>query len=357
MLKSPGPCPLVQGIFYLAAALRNKEVDRPRILVEIQGIAHAIANLSSTNNSVSTHRKGPSSPRQLEEVCVVFARTYPILLRSVQAIFDGKDKTQPSPGVTEVVRTFQVFLGRLHQSSLDELVRQESKAKTRKKTTRTKPREEVHDDDNIASAHYRHSKCLVRVLVSMITTLNVTQPSHCEMLEGLICTLLDHVGSSLSLLVFADPNMSPKDEGGICPPQGLLHVAHLDYKDAIAVAKLEGPWLVQILREAIAFVYASAPNMLNDSLMKFVPLNWRHLKGTKLHEGVRQTLQFTLLRGVFGDDDETFYGALRRMEGDDDADTVESAGLKNGQQDPADSFIAQLWEILGWSILSGARST
>jgi hypothetical protein len=363
VLKCQGSCPLVQGIFYLATALRSEELDRPRILVAIQGIANAIDRLSSKGSPISTHGKQPNSSRPLEEVCMVFARTYSLLLRSVQAVFDETDRTQPSLGVTEVVRSFQTFLGQLHQSSLDELVRQESKAKTRKKTIRTKTREGVHDNDNgnIASAHYRRSKCLVRVLVSMITTLDVTQPSHCDVLEGLMCALLDHVGSSLSLLVFADPNMSPKDPGGICPPQGLLHVAHLEYKDAIAVAKLEGPWLVQILREAVAFLYASAPNMFGDSLTQFVPLNWRQLKGANLHEGLRQSLQHTLLRGVFGDDDETFYSALGRMEGDgdddDDDDNVESARLKNEQQDPADSFIAQLWEILGWSILSGARST
>lgn len=324
------------------------------MLASIQTVVNMIDDLSKEMCD-STPIKGASGSRTLEEVCMVCIRTYPILLRSVQAVFDEKDKGQPSIGVTEIVRSFQIFLGQLHQSSLDELVRREKQAKARKKTSPTKSKESL---DNIVTSNYhKRSGCLVRVLVNMVTTLNVTQPSHCEVLEGLMCSLLDHVGSSLALLVFADPKMSSKDQGGICPPEGLSHVAHLNCKDAIIIAKLEGPFLVQILREATAFLYENAQTITDDSLIQFLPWNWGQVKDTNLCEGLRQTLQHTLLRGVFGDDDETFNDALRRVEGNDEGgESVESAGLKDTQQDPADSFIEQLWEILGWEILSGRRS-
>ncbi|KEF55359.1 uncharacterized protein A1O9_08109 [Exophiala aquamarina CBS 119918] len=357
MLRSQGCRPLLRGIFSLAVALRTADLDRPKMLASIKGVVDTIDDLSKEICN-STSIKKANRSRTLEELCVVFVRTYPILLRSVRAVRaapDEKDRGQPSIGVTEVVRSFQIFLGLLHQSSLDELVRQEKQAASGKKTSRFKSKE-THDN-MVGSNYQKDSRCLVQVLVNMITTLAVVHPSNCEVLEGLVCSLLDHVGSSLALLVFGDPKMSPKDQGGICPPEGLLHVSHLNCKDAILIAKLEGPWLVQILREVTAFHYENAQTMTTDSLIQFLPRFWGQVKGANLREGLRQTLQHTLLRGVFGDDDETFNDALRRVEGNGEGDeSVESARLKDALQDPADSFIEQLWEILGWGILSGGKS-
>lgn len=358
ILTRQGSCPLLQGIFYLATTLRLGQIDNRRILVGIQIITDAVEGLVSQNDCKSTSRSEATGFKPLEEVTTVFARAYPMLLRSVNVLFGSTDRVQPSLGVTEIVKLFQAFLGRLHQSSIDELVRQQTGAKTRKKTTRTKTAEPNSgiNDDIPASNHDRHGKDLVRILVGMITTLDMAHPSHVEVLNGLMCSLLDHIGSSLSLLVFADTSLSPK--GGICPPQGLLHVAHLKSQDALDIAKLEGPWLIKILRAAVTYLYANAEVMSNDSLAQFLPLNWHQPKTSSLQEGLKQILQHTLLRGVFGDDDETFEDiALRRMEADSGTDPVESTTLREEQQDPADLFISQLWDILGWSILSSKRCT
>lgn len=360
ILTSQGSCPLLQGIFYLATTLRLGQIDERRILVGIQIITDAVEGLVSQNDCSSTGRSEANGFKPLEEVTMVFARAYPVLLRAVNALFGSTDRVQPSFGVTEIVRLFQAFLGRLHRSSIDELVRQQTGAKNRKKAIRTKTAESNHgnNDDIPASNHDRHSKDLVRVLVGMITTLDMTHPSHVGVLNGLMCSLLDHIGSSLSLLVFADTDLSPKEKGGICPPQGLLHVAHLKSQDALDIAKLEGPWLIKILRAAVTYLYANAEVMSNDSLAQFLPLNWHQPKASSLQEGLKQILQHTLLRGVFGDDDEAFKdSALRRVEADKGTDPVESTSLREEQQDPADLFIAQLWEILGWSILSSKRCT
>jgi len=345
--------PLLRSILSLATALQTAETEHPKMLASIRRLVSAIADLSK-EMSDSNHTMEASKATMLEQVCVVFTRIYPVLIRSVQAIFDRKEQSQSSMGVTEIVRTFQIFLDQLHQSSFDELVGQEKQAKPRNITTRSQSMEAI--DKDVHSNYHRHCRSLVRVLDNMFTTLDVAQPSHCEVLEGLICSLLDRVGTILALLVFADPKMPSRDLGGICPPYGLIHVSHLNCKDAIVAAKLEGPWLLQILEHAIAFLYSNVQTMKDDSLIQFVPSNWAQLKGAGLREGLRQSLQHTLLRGVFGGDDEAFNDALRRMEechnGNDNA---ESASLKTGQQEPADSFIEQLWETLGWGILSSKR--
>ncbi|KAK5060040.1 hypothetical protein LTR84_009924 [Exophiala bonariae] len=352
------PCPLVQSIFDLATALRLGATDTPSILLGIKSLTVAIGDLVSQIACDDARRNEAITLKLLEEITSVFQRAYPTILRSLQAMSERSRKDQPSPGVSMIVKLFQIFLGQLHQSALDELVRQQQKVRLKKKPTRTKTGEQTAgDDEHTAAIHDRQYKVLVRVLVSMITTLNVTQPAHAELLEGLMCSLLDHIGSSLAVLIFADSTLSSKEGGGICPPVGLLHVAHLNTKDAIDTAKLEAPWLINVLRKAMTYTCANTEAMSHESVIQFLPASWNQLKGSRLQEGLKQTLQHTLLRGVFGDDDDTFGEALRRTDTEDDTDNVKSTSLATRALDPADFFVAQLWDILGWGILSGQRST
>lgn len=356
MLNSSEPCPLLQGILYLATTLRLGETDVPSILQGIERVAEAFGGLVSQNACDDVRRKSANTSKSLEEITTVFSRAYPILLRSLQAVFKISDKDQQYAGVPMIVRLFQTFLGQLHQSALDELVRQQSKVKPRRKPTRTKTGERTHvDDENIPTIHNKQCKILVRVLVNMFTTLDMAEQTHTELLEGLMCSLLDHIGSSLAVLVFADSKMSSREDGGICPPEGLLHVAHLNTNDAIDTAKLEAPWLIHVLRKVITYLRENVEAMSQDSLHQFLPTKWNQMKGPRLQDRLKKTLQHTLLRGVFGDDDETFGEALKRKDGEDVSDHVESPGLTTQPQDPADLFVAQLWDILGWGILSSGK--
>ena len=61
-------------------------------------------------------------------------------------------------------------------------------------------------------------------------------------------------------------------------------------------------------------------------------------------------------RAAFGDDDDTFYSSLRRYE-----EEAEEGELDKMMEDikrtegSAEWFIGELWEHLGWDILSGRR--
>lgn len=65
---------------------------------------------------------------------------------------------------------------------------------------------------------------------------------------------------------------------------------------------------------------------------------------------IRNKLQHTLLRGVFGDDDESFKEAIRRPDMkivDDDVDVA-----CNGRENAGEWFVGEVWALVGWDSLT-----
>lgn len=181
---------------------------------------------------------------------------------------------------------------------------------------------------------------LTKTMATMITSLGQPLTAHTALFEALMSVLLDHIGSTLSLLVFTDTGYEGE---GILPPAGITDTAHIDRESASATAKLAGPYLINILRTAIQTIHKQhhtskhRPNK-ND---RKIPLHW-----------VEERLQNTLLRGVFGDDTETIANAFRR------ADEVDEQQLQQDIEDASQEvdsewFIGELWELVGWDVLPG----
>ena len=362
LLSTSGCQKLLYGVFRLARALRAQDADQKKILDSVRAICGSFPELvkkGAISGTSTGRRHNNTNPPPLEEVCTVFGRIYPLLLSSLQsAVFGEAENQHKSARITEIVRSYQTFLGQLHQSALDEFVRlQDERAKPRTKSSRNTVKAGNRGESMTISVQDKQRKCVVQILTEMVTSLEVIQPQHCEVLEGLMCALLDHIGSSLALLVFAESESTTEDDSGICPPQGLLHVAHLDNESAIGAARIERPYLVYVLRQAIDFLYANAATMPEDSLVQFLPLTWTQSDNQKLREGLEQCLQNTLLRGVFGGDEESFDNdGLRRMDINDSFDTLDITTLAGSHEDSSDTFVSQLWEHLGWNILSGRRT-
>jgi hypothetical protein len=273
-----------------------------------------------------------------------------------QAADDGVEFVR---GLSDVVKVFQSFLGRLHKSALDEYARRELEITSRRKGSgiRSK-RNQERLDHGTSQEGQGEARELIQVMVRMMTALDATKSAHCQLLEGYLCAILDHSGSSLSLLLFGGSGESDKKRKELLPLGGLLDTPQLNVESAIGAAAMEGPYVIFILRKGIEFLLANSSHMPEKSLFNFT---WHQAHGndtigdTDLRRRIEETLQNTLLRGVFGDDDEAFSNSLRRNEEEEEADLAKTLEVVKQKEDSAEWFIGELWEHLGWNILSGIR--
>jgi hypothetical protein len=249
-----------------------------------------------------------------------------------------------------IVGIFQALLGRLHRHVLDELTRQEVEEATRKRKPKSNMKVSKGSEHD-KRVFTESASMLVRLLRELMTTPDLAKPIHCQLFKALFTVLLDHIGSTLATLIFADPEQT-KHQGMVADPIGLEHVSHLDVDAALAAAALEAPYLIALLKSILDYLHKNE---------KKIPLRSRELltgsreaiDNTLLHERVQKRLQDTLLRGIFGDDDDSFREAFTRDPSPETRIQVDEA-IKEAaeEEDKGQWFIGQIWEILGWDMLS-----
>lgn len=327
-------------------------------MATIETITNSLSNALQGTNNEAGEQLAKTETQNLDDICSVSRHIYPFILQGLGTIRPRKhDGEQFFPALSSVVRLFQGFLGRLHKFALDEHVNRESQAKFKKRASRTRAKAA----QGAASAptlrdKSGHGKELAQMLVNMVTVLNVSLETHCELLEGVLSALLDHIGSSLSILVFSDENSTSGKQTGIIPPNGLSETAQVDLEAAVGTAKTEGPYLVLILRKSMEFLRSSIDHM-PPRYQSLFSLRKPKSRSQDVWRMIEETLQKTLLRGVFGDDDTDFMNSLRRDEGALEQGLVEMMDEIEPQEESAEWFIGQLWEHLGWDILSGKLGT
>ena len=345
----------------LRRSLLLAEPDQETIANAVKATTIPISRILQQSMQMDRKPHAEQEGQSVTELCGAFKRVYPSVLKALECvqpqIIDNDD--QFFPALSDVVKVFQAFLGRLHKFALDEFARREQEAKSKKqgpgrKTVTSGPAYSPTSKEDLAKA-----KALVGILARMVTVLDISKEAHCQLLEGCLCALLDHIGSCLSLLVFAEPDKSHKKQTGLLPPSGLLDVAQLNVESATGTATIEGPYLIFILRKATEFLFVNAKRMSESSLFNFTvhkPDENEAEGGKDLRRRIEETLQNTLLRGAFGDDDDTFYNSLRRYEEEgEEEDMNKMVEDMKHKEDSADGFIGELWEHLGWDILSGRR--
>lgn len=170
-------------------------------------------------------------------------------------------------------------------------------------------------------------------LLSMVRMLDKLQEKHQGLFDAIVSVLLQHVGESMALHLWGLLGHDFTTNHAI--PGGLIEVKRNGVWDAISAAKIEAPFLVQLLK---GLLQTNGPkNMIQTNT------------------AVLEALQTSLLQGVFGDDDEVpWYEAcsnavphLRTIEkADPDAE------LYYEDRDD-DWFLTQVWELLGWDIMLG----
>lgn len=248
--------------------------------------------------------------------------------------------------INEMVRFFQGVLGQvhailLHCASINQHVEGRS--------YRIKQRQKNSTDGSQIDAASNLCWELTRILNTMFTILDLSKAGHRQLLEGLACAYLDHLGSCLSLVVFADDDGTSRSGSlGILTPQGLQDTQDVDVRVATRTVLLESPYLVAILKQLMKIV-SDQPggNRTHSHGRRPVDEVFNGFVST-----IRTKFQHTLLRGVFGDDDPAFREALSRVEHLVDDNLGQTEPMPEPESNTKEWFIGQTWEILGWHILS-----
>ena len=178
--------------------------------------------------------------------------------------------------------------------------------------------------------------------MTMLTSIDPSKKSHSEILEGCLCAFLNHLGSSLSVVVFSSDAQPTEQQGifpGVLPPQGLQDMSELDPETAVRAVQLEAPYLISILEKVMSFVngHQAITSSHSASLLSLS----------------KEKLQNTLLRGVFGDDDEKFRNALQRQVAQSENGVEADLRIRPDQAETPEWFTGEVWRILGWDILAG----
>ncbi|KIW64324.1 hypothetical protein PV04_09267 [Phialophora macrospora] len=358
---STGRQAFLRGFTSLRRSLLLAEPDQEILATAIQVTSNSITRILLEDIQARGRPGAGPNGQSVREACTAFKRIYPIMLRGLECIQPqaADDGVEYVRGLSDVVKVFQSFLGRLHKFALDESARRELETTSRRKGSGFSSEEsQERFNDGTSQEDQVEAKELMQVMVRMMTALDTTKGAHCQLLEGYLCAVLDHTGSSLSLLVFAGSGELDTKRKGLLPLSGVSDTAQLNTESAIGAAAVEGPYIIFILRKGIEFLLANARRMPEKSLFNFT---WHRSHGNDtiddgdLRRRIEETLQNTLLRGVFGDDDDAFSNSLRRDEEEEGADLAKMMEVIKRKEDSAEWFIGELWEHLGWNILSGRR--
>jgi hypothetical protein len=339
-----GSTTFMRTFFALRQCLRAKEFDRVAASASLRASCKAADEMLSRSieasflqptNTKKDIQTAKTALTNLLRTAPGLQLCYPTFLQVVENISNKINTGELA--LHSVVRFFQQILGHLHAVSA---TRSGESTACGKRNSQSRPR---GTKQNHFSGSDFDEACtvLARLAVHFMKELDPSKLVHEKLLEGLACVFLDHLGSSLSLVVFAD--ISDAGLGarslGVLPPRGLLDTAEVGSRVAMSTATYEAGYLIPIL-EQLMLLMGNQQSTAADS--------------SHFAAKIRDKLQSTFLRGVFGTDDETFKDALASRLGEEPDGGVEVAsGEKAGR---SEWVVGEVWRLLGWDILGGPRS-
>lgn len=272
---------------------------------------------------------------------------YPTLLQAVNKLSVRNGSKQLA--FHAVVLLFQNILGHLHASAAIQA------GTTGKSDVSAKRNRQRTIKQQSLSTSNLNDMCipLTKLAIRFFEALDLSQQrSHQGVLEGVVCVFLDHLGSSLSLIVFADVNAAASKAAqlGLLPPRGLLDTSTLDQSTALGVTQHEACYLVTILRHLMLCIDKQQSPLRSELAPHLTLKRSLGISNGPFVAKVREKLQNTLLRGIFGEEDESFRNALRKPVINAAENDIDIAC--NGQEEPGDWFLGEVWRLLGWNILT-----
>jgi len=298
-------------------------------------------------NTRKAKEAGQAASNTLIKVTQGLRFSYPSLLQALGNLSVKADTE--GCAVYAVVLLFQKILGHLHAVA----ARKECTTGKHDKSTKLNKQRIIKQHTSPIPHFGEICMALTKLAIHFFEALDLSQLSHNRALEGLVCVFLDHLGSSLSLVVFAnvDDTASQAGKTGVLPPRGLLDISDLDLKDAIRTTQHEACYLVIILRHLMLCIDKKQSLMKSGSVPFLTLKKSPNTNNNGFAARIRDKLQNTLLRGVFGDDDESFKNALRGSAVNAVDDEVDIA--RTGREEPGEWFVGEVWRLLGWTTLTG----
>lgn len=188
---------------------------------------------------------------------------------------------------------------------------------------------------------------LTDLISGTMMDLDLNTEAHRELFEALAYTYFEHLGSNLSMMVFSDPlSLGQTLSSTALQPQtdlaGNGNAARSDCEQMVQVS----PYLISILRRI---------RPLTDVLSEHQSLS--PPKGGGASDGgcaamIREKIQNTLLRGLFGDQDDVFHDTLKRPSVTESIDGVEDMMANKKEDITAEWFLGKVWDNVGWEILT-----
>lgn len=355
-----GSIAFMRHFFNLRQLIVSKLPDRRVLQDSLRRLCHVSAKLiSDTPLAASPSELSKKSSAQtqatpdLSSTVLTIRRSYTSILQGLDKLCAKSDGMNEIGSVVyEVIVLFETVLAKI--STLVVPKSKDTDGSTSKAKT-TRARKRVPEQSSTSSSHDGHFVCqsLAQLAVAMLTTLDPSKEPHAQVMEGCLYAFLNHLGSSLSLAVFiADqPSEQRGMFTGILPPQGLERMSNVDSGTVIRGVQLEAPYLIYILDNVMSSVNGHQELMNPHSVSLFSSKNSGTSSDTPTRQ-IKEKLQNTLLKGVFGSDDETFCNSLQKPERRKN-DTIESSPVQHclTEQTP-EWFTSEVWRILGWNILA-----
>lgn len=411
-------------LFFDLRNLLSARKSAPHLLLDAVEQLSAAANAmlesatgSAQSQSQPNTRSKASHPQPVDitGVAAAIQRTYASMVQAMEKV-SAQQNTPSLAGriVFELVNLFQSLLGRLsalaRRHAEEDL--QSARANATRKTSRLRAAKRSLNSISTLNRGETYNS-LARLVIHMVVSVSLQEKESlsskpmADLLEGLLCSFLQYLGSALSLLVFNDMELDgqgsaslPEGVAGGCsaftgllPPFGLEEAgpSAADAKVALTATRIKAPYVILILENVIAFLDKHHPQSARvlttsnsatghtSTSAGVIGQTQAHAQGGNgqrteserpLSQILRDRLQNTLLRGVFGDD-STFLTSLNlpaqavtespvahgdghSPAGETTEKTHHAEGdpLQKSDTNPSNHLIRETWRLLGWDILS-----
>ena len=330
--------------FYTLQKVLQKRPNRSSIVQAAVNLSKTAANLllnsvrekkataSRSKKTISLHRKEPEIISVIRSVECAYNLIYQALGK-----ISGPERDKPdvSQVIYHIVCLYNAAMKTLEQycktraEQLLDTTKSTAKSAKQKQNSKSK-RSGPKPDDEIAGQ-------IIRLLGTMILSLDVSFSEHQDLLEGAVFILLNRVGRLLCLFVFQDLQLRPDlriDPWKLPLPHGLKDV-ELNEK-SLCTAKMEAKHLIWVLERTLTYLDSSPPSPSSQMFTS----------------KIKKSLQNTLLQTVFGTDDKFFQKSLQCPVLPDTLDLERlRACAQIPEQAVPDWFTQEVWRLLGWDIL------
>ena len=349
----------MRHLYYFCQILRDEVPDLDKLTCTLVWLSSATAKIVSSVCDIS-HRQNDSknvsvaseastdhgqqstkhpSKLALGTLFRALSRVFTHLIHGFDTLNNGSQNTTSQGQVTySLVKLFSEMLDGIHKVSVGI-----SHAGLEKAIRRHGGHQEHHEgpDPNRSKTTEQEPDLralLCRMLIAMLTHVDVTQPGHRNLSDGFLYLLLQRAGQRLHFFVFDD---EPSQETSKTSNEDQLQSCSIDAVKKRALRE-EAKYLIWTLKQAMTIVHRQS-NAEEASAAS-------NPRGkSSLREAARTRLQYTLLQGVFGDDVEELRGGLSMPTAAEIGVDVDLPTVR--EEETAEWFKQELWALCGWEVL------